>query len=140
MRCQARAVISAGPHPERNAGWRCGCGHQRGDDADPIRLPHCRVHLWHRVHSGVCLPHGECCSGGLQPWSCQGDRERIHVPLSDPAFRCPLGRCTSYSINCLKTLRKAQSPNRSVWRINSYFTLSFTHIFVYEPSTLEWDT
>lgn len=66
LRCQARAVTSAGAHPECNAGgWR-GRGHWCGDDADAIRLPHCWVHLWHRVHGGVCLPHGECCSRGLQ--------------------------------------------------------------------------
>lgn len=61
LRCQGRAVGSAGAHPECHTGWWGGRGHQRRDDADPVRLPHRRLHLRHRVHRGVCLLHGECC-------------------------------------------------------------------------------
>lgn len=48
-----------GAHPECHVGRRGGRGHSRRDDAHALWLPHRRLHLWHRLHPGFCVPDGE---------------------------------------------------------------------------------
>lgn len=55
-----------GAHPERHAGRRGGRGHRRRDDAHALRLAHCRLHLRHRLHPGLCVPDGEAPSPRLR--------------------------------------------------------------------------
>ena len=70
-----------GPHPERHPGRRGCCGDSSRDDADPLRLPHCRRHLWHCHDRGVCLYHGKGRSGPLKAIASSRDPPEMKMKL-----------------------------------------------------------